>query len=62
MVEGSICEAYLVAETSTFSSFYYPDHVETRRTRIPRNLEVGKGCSHAPSISILNYPGREIGK
>ena len=54
MVEGSICEAYLVAETSTFSSFYYPDHVETRRTRIPRNLEVGEGSSCAPLISIFN--------
>ena len=27
-VEGSICEAYLVEETSTFASFYYPNHVE----------------------------------
>ena len=61
-MEGSICEAYLVEETSTFASFYYPDHVETRRARIPRNLEVGEGSSRAPPISIFNYSEREIGK
>ena len=61
-VEVSICEAYLVEETSTFASFYYPNHVERRRTRIPCNLEVGKGSSRAPPISIFNYPGRAIGK
>ena len=61
-MEGCISEPYLVEETSTFASFYYPDHVETRSTRIPRNLEVGEGCSCAPPISIFNYQGRAIGK
>ena len=61
-MECSICEAYLVEETSTFASFYYPHHVETRRTRIPRNLEVGESSSCTPLISIFNYPGRAIGK
>ena len=61
-VKGFICEAYLVEETSTFASFYYLHHVETRRTRIPRNLEVGESFSCTPPISIFNYPRRVIGK
>ncbi|RDX72139.1 hypothetical protein CR513_48416, partial [Mucuna pruriens] len=43
MVETSICEAYLVEETSTFASFYYPDKIETKRTRIPRNVDSDEG-------------------
>lgn len=58
-VEASICEAYLVEETSSFASFYYPEDVQTRRTIIPRNLSVDEGCS--PPNSIFNYPGRAIG-
>jgi len=61
-VEGSICEAYLVEETSTFASFYYPNHVEMSRTRIHRNLEVGECSSFTPPISIFYYLGRAIGK
>ncbi|RDX89330.1 hypothetical protein CR513_28954, partial [Mucuna pruriens] len=61
-VEASICEAYLVEETSTFASFYYPDKIETRRTRIPRNVDSGEGSSSTPPISIFNYPGRPGGK
>ncbi|RDY09534.1 hypothetical protein CR513_06091, partial [Mucuna pruriens] len=61
-VEASICEAYLVEETSTFASFYYPDKIETRRTRIPRNVDSGEGSSSTPLISIFNYPGRLGGK
>jgi len=61
-VEGSICEAYLVEETSTFVLFYYPNHVETRRTNIPHNLEVGEGSSCTPPTLIFDYLGREIRK
>jgi len=62
-VEDSTCEAYLVEEISTLASFYYVDHVETRKTRIPHhNLEVSEGSSCAPPVSIFNYPGRGIGK
>ncbi|RDY03281.1 hypothetical protein CR513_13158, partial [Mucuna pruriens] len=57
-VEAFICKAYLVEETSTFASFYYPDKIETRRTRIPRNVDSGEGSSSTPPISIFNYPGR----
>ncbi|RDX89294.1 hypothetical protein CR513_28998, partial [Mucuna pruriens] len=61
-VEASICEAYLVEETSTFASFYYLDKIETRRTRIPRNVDSGEGSSSTPPISTSNYPGRPCGK
>lgn len=61
-MEGSICEAYLVEETSTFASYYYPDEVNTRRTRMPRNVDSGEGSSTSPPISIFNYPGRFSGK
>ena len=59
-VEGSICDAYLVEETSTFASFYYPHHVETRRIRIPRNLEIGESFSCTPPISIFNYQEEQL--
>ena len=60
--EGSICEAYLVEETSTFVSFYYPDQIATRRTRMPRNVDADEGSSSSPPISIFNYLGRASGK
>ena len=49
-VEESICEAYLVEETSTFASFYYPDEIATRRTRMPRNVVADEGSSSSPTI------------
>lgn len=57
-VKGSICEAYLVDETSTFVSFYYPDRIQTRRTSMTHNVDVGEGSSATPPISIFNYLGR----
>jgi Domain of unknown function (DUF4218) len=36
-VEGSIVNAYLVDEASTFSSFYFEDHVTTKGTTMARN-------------------------
>lgn len=61
-VEGSICEAYLVEETSTFASYYYPPDVPCRRTQVPRNDDGGQGCSNRPPLSIFNYPGRPTGR
>ncbi|RDX95955.1 hypothetical protein CR513_21444, partial [Mucuna pruriens] len=61
-VEASICEAYLVEETSMFASFYYHDKIEMRRTRIPHNVDSGEGSSSTPPISIFNYLGRPGGK
>jgi hypothetical protein len=60
-VEGSICEAYLVEEMSTFASYYYPPNVSSRMTRIPRNDDC-QGSSSLPQKLIFNYPGRGAGK
>ncbi|RDX69982.1 hypothetical protein CR513_50833, partial [Mucuna pruriens] len=57
-VEASIFEAYLVEETSTFASFYYPNKIETRRTKMPRNVDASEGSSSTSPISIFNYPKR----
>ena len=61
-VEGSICAVYLVEETSTFASFYYPDQIAMRRTKMPRNVDANEGSSSSPPISIFNYPRRASGK
>lgn len=58
-VEGSICEAYLVEETTTFASYYYPPDVPCRRTRVPRNDDGGEV---GPPLSVFNYPGRPSGR
>ncbi|RDY09675.1 hypothetical protein CR513_05926, partial [Mucuna pruriens] len=47
-VDASICEAYLLEETST--------------TRIPHNVDSGEGSSSTPPISIFNYLRRPGGK
>ncbi|XP_042459089.1 uncharacterized protein LOC122042829 [Zingiber officinale] len=36
-VEGSICNAYLVEEASSFCSYYFADNVKTRHRKVPRN-------------------------
>jgi len=61
-VEGSICEAYLMEEASTYASYYYPPDVPCRRTKVPRNDDGGQGSSITPPLSIFNYPGRPSGK
>ncbi|KAJ1381979.1 hypothetical protein SESBI_44634 [Sesbania bispinosa] len=61
-VEGPICEAYLVEETSTFASYYYPLDVPCRRTRVPRNDDGGESSSILAPLSIFNNLGRPSGK
>lgn len=60
-VEGSICEAYIIEETTTFCSHYFEENVECRRTRVPRNDDGGASL-HQPPLSIFNYPGRPSGE
>lgn len=61
-VEGSICEAYLVEEMSTFASYYSPPDIQCRRTRVPRNDDGSEVCSTGLPLSIFNYPGRPSGE
>ncbi|RDY10869.1 hypothetical protein CR513_04542, partial [Mucuna pruriens] len=55
-------ESLLVEETSTFASFFYLDKIETRRTRMPRNVDLGEGSSSTLLISNFNYSGRATSK
>ncbi|WCJ43095.1 hypothetical protein M5689_023857 [Euphorbia peplus] len=61
-VEGSICNAYLVEEASTFCSHYFEPHVSSRFHRVPRNDE-GENLEPIPNnLSIFTYPVRLSGK
>nr|GMD60622.1 putative transposase En/Spm [Ipomoea batatas] len=61
-VEGSICDAYLIEETTHFASFYFEDHVQSKRTRIGRNLNDGGIDPNLPTtLSIFIRPGRPMG-
>lgn len=59
-VEGSIYNAYLVEEASTFCSYYFEDHVKTKQRNMPRNVD-GCGPTMEGNISIFMYPGRAFG-
>lgn len=62
-VEGSICNAHLVEESSSFCSYYFEDHVHTRHKRVPRNACVGSQYEeHEGTLSIFKYPGRPLGR
>ncbi|KAJ8761275.1 hypothetical protein K2173_001331 [Erythroxylum novogranatense] len=61
-VEGSICNAYLVEEASTFCGHYFEPHVNTRARKVPRNDDGGR-TSHADgTLSIFSYAGRTYGR
>ena len=61
-VEGSICEAYLIQEPSTFTSYYFQPHVETRLNKIDRNDDGGEVDALDGCLSIFMHPGRPAGK
>lgn len=58
-VEGSICEAYLVQEVSSFVSTYFDSTVETNGTQ-PRRQDdiVDEGINIDNKLSIFCYPCR----
>ena len=60
-VEGSIAEAYLIEEISTFCSHYFDSSVDTNFNRVDRNDDDGAifpdGC-----ISIFSHPGQPFGE
>ena len=65
-VEGSICNAYLVEEATSFCSFYFKDHVSTKHTQVPCNndshIESDEGEEHEGNLSIFKCHGRSFGK
>lgn len=63
-VEGSICNAYLVEEASSFCAHYFKSHVSTRHRKVPRNSDdcrVG-GDKYPEMLSIFKHAGRSFGK
>ncbi|XP_021603851.1 uncharacterized protein LOC110608873 [Manihot esculenta] len=63
-VEGSIANAYLVEEASSFCAYYFESHVSTRHRRVPRNDDGGvvEDQEIEGNLSIFKYPGRPIGQ
>ena len=60
-VEGSMANAYLVEEASTFCSYYFEPHVHTRGRQVPRNDDGGNLDFVEGNLSIFTYPGRAYG-
>nr|GMD28243.1 uncharacterized protein LOC109179592 [Ipomoea batatas] len=62
-VEGSISNAYLVEEASSFCSYYFDDHVSTKHRNVPRNADSTEYVDEQEeTLSIFKYPGRAFGK
>ncbi|XP_031116582.1 uncharacterized protein LOC116020237 [Ipomoea triloba] len=63
-VEGSISNAYLVEEASSFCSYYFEDHVSTKHRNVPRNADSSEYVvdEHKETLSIFKYSGRAFGK
>lgn len=63
-VEGSICNAYMVEEASSFCSYYFEDHVSTKYINMPQNY-VGGGDSgdvFEDNHSISKHSGCAFGR
>ncbi|XP_065874236.1 uncharacterized protein [Euphorbia lathyris] len=61
-VEGSICNAYLVEESSNFCSYYFEPQVYTRHRKVPRNDDGGDdGVVDKSNLMIFSYNGRHAG-
>nr|GMC46880.1 uncharacterized protein LOC109179592 [Ipomoea batatas] len=63
-VEGSISNAYLVEEASSFYSYYFEDHVSTKHINVPRNADGSEYVidEHEETLSIFKYSGRAFSK
>ncbi|KAK6115444.1 hypothetical protein DH2020_007713 [Rehmannia glutinosa] len=62
-VEGSISNAYLVEEASSFCSYYFEDHVSTKHRNVPRNDDIHADVDdHEENISVFKHPGKAFGK
>ena len=57
-VEGSICEAYLVQEVSSFVSMYFDSTVETNATQPRRHDDIVDDEGVDDRLSIFRYPCR----
>jgi len=60
-VEGSICEVYLVQDTSHFCSYYFESHTQTMRNKVSRNDNGGENDEVDQTSTIFNHPDRYSG-
>lgn len=61
-MEGSICETYLIEETSTFCSYYFEPHIQTKLNKVSRHDDGGLVNAPNGCLSIFTHPGRPAGK
>ncbi|XP_043814764.1 uncharacterized protein LOC122724332 [Manihot esculenta] len=62
-VEGSICNAYLVEEATSFCAHYFESYVQTRHRKVPRNVDISESTeNYEGNLSIFMQSGRPIGK
>ena len=63
-VEGSICNAYLVEEASTFCEHYFNPMLHTRYRRMPCNVKshTKERNDYDGKLSIFTHPGRPFGR
>jgi ribosomal protein L32 len=60
-VEGSIYEAYLIDEITSFASYYFGDDVLTIWNRVPRNDNSGLKSLDG-QLSIFSYSGKKLSR
>ncbi|KAL6533793.1 hypothetical protein OROHE_013626 [Orobanche hederae] len=60
-VEGSIANAYLMEEASSFCSYYFEKHIGTKARNVPRNEDVDED-DREDIISLFRQSGRAFGK
>ena len=62
-VEGSIHNAYLVEEASSFCAYYFEPHVKTRHHKVPHNVDIKEDTVDClGNLSILTHLGRTLEK
>ncbi|XP_060182337.1 uncharacterized protein LOC132612000 [Lycium barbarum] len=62
-VEGSMCNACLVEEASSFCAHYFESHISTRHRKVPRNSDDGGvGEGHPGMLSIFKHASKGFGK
>ncbi|KAM3235801.1 hypothetical protein P3L10_015838 [Capsicum annuum] len=61
-VEGSICEAYLMMESTQLFSHYFEPHVMSRNHNVDRNDDGGVVEDLKGNLSIFSHPGRLWGE
>lgn len=60
-VEGSICNAYLVEEASTFCSYYFDDHVRTKFRDLHHGQAEIRHEDYPDMLQIFKQDGRPFG-